>query len=179
MKKAENIRTKIDWLYVSAVFLLGSLLGWVWETLFFAIRMGNFVNRGFLFGPWLPIYGVGCVFIYLLKKLFKNNLFLLFSVSALVCAIIEYGTSWILEKVYHKRWWSYEGLPFNLHGRIYLGGIFAFSYVGCLVAFILFPYYEKLLDKIPRRTLWIANVLIIACICLDFGITLFRMHSGQ
>ena len=72
---------KIKWLNVIAIFFLGAFLGWLWETSFFFFRHEDWKNVGFLHGPWLPIYGVGCALIYLLKIAFGKNVFLLFTVS--------------------------------------------------------------------------------------------------
>ena len=164
---------KIKWLNVIAIFFLGAFLGWLWETSFFFFRHEDWKNVGFLHGPWLPIYGVGCALIYLLKIAFGKNVFLLFTVSAILCAVMEYATSWTLEKIYHRRWWYYGRLPFNLHGRIYLGGILLFALAGCLVAYLVFPFFEKLLDKVPRKALKPIIVLLLVILAVDVAVSTF------
>lgn len=160
------------------VFFLGAFLGWLWEGVFAWARSGEWYDAGFLHGPWLPVYGVGCAVIYLLKKVFGKNVFMLFLCSAVACAVIEYFTGWALEKVYHRRWWNYSRLPWNLHGRIFFGGVLFFGIGGTLVAYLVFPFFEKLLNKLPRALTAISVLLLIGLFVADCAVSIFVTHAA-
>lgn len=101
------------------IFFTMSLTGWLWEVCLHLISDGSFVNRGFLHGPWLPIYGSGSILILtLLHKLRKKPL-LEFLAIILLCGCIEYYISWFLEQMYDgMRWWDYSDYFLNLNGRV-------------------------------------------------------------
>ena len=98
------------------MFFVYAFMGWCAEVAFAGLRYGRFVNRGFLNGPICPIYGFGLVgVIYLLIDL-KDNLFILFLGSVIVTTVIEHITGWVLEKLFHAKWWDYTNNRFNIHG---------------------------------------------------------------
>ena len=100
------------------MFFVYAFMGWCAEVAFAGLRHGRFVNRGFLNGPICPIYGFGLVgVIYLLIDL-KDNLFILFLGSVIVTTVIEYITGWVLEKLFHAKWWDYTNNRFNIHGYV-------------------------------------------------------------
>ncbi|PKK39034.1 hypothetical protein ABB02_01648 [Clostridiaceae bacterium JG1575] len=107
-------------------FFLYSVIGWIYETILVSIEEKKIVNRGFLTGPYCPIYGVGAVVNYALFHSLTNPL-LLFLASAFCACSIEYFTSWLLEKLFHARWWDYTGQFMNLNGRVFLLGFFGFG----------------------------------------------------
>ncbi|MGE5455968.1 MAG: putative ABC transporter permease [Ignavibacteriales bacterium] len=102
------------------LFLAYSIIGWVIETIYTAITKREIVNRGFLIGPYCPIYGVGALVMIVLLKSYHHDLFALFIVSVFVCTVIEYITSYLMEKIFKARWWDYSDLPFNINGRVCL-----------------------------------------------------------
>ena len=101
-------------------FIFYSVIGWITETLIFAIRDKKSVKRGFLFGPLCPIYGTGAVVCYLLLYGRVTNFFALFGIGLLLCDTIEYITSFVMEKAFHAKWWDYSNQKFNIKGRICL-----------------------------------------------------------
>ena len=96
------------------MFFIYSFLGWCTEVAFAAVRHGKFVNRGFLNGPVCPIYGFGVLMVVLLLQQLQDNLLILFIGSVIVTSAIEFLTGWILETVFHAKWWDYSQNKFNL-----------------------------------------------------------------
>lgn len=129
------------------LFFLLSAAGWLWEVLFVALTTGHLVNRGFLRGPWLPVYGSGGVLILLLLRRQRGPALLLS--SALLGGAVEYASSFLLELLFHARWWDYAGWPLNLHGRVCLGSLLAFGAAGWLLVRRLAPALRRLLDSLP------------------------------
>ena len=146
--------------YLFATFLFFSILGWFMEVVISLFKFKKFVDRGFLLGPYCPIYGVGCIcFIYLIGK-FENNLIILFIINTIVGSIIEYLTSFILEKCFNARWWDYSKLPLNINGRICIPFSFGFGFGG-VMAQLINPYIQNVLGSFPTN---IFNPIIIALI---------------
>ncbi len=108
------------------IFIIYSFLGWVWEVVLSLIQRHKFVNRGFLNGPYCPIYGVG-VLLFLFIQTFTTRPVELFFIGAVTACTVEYITSWTMEKLFHARWWDYSDSPMNLNGRICLSGFLVFG----------------------------------------------------
>ena len=132
------------WLFVYSLF------GWCYETIVCSIQAGRLVNRGFLFGPYLPIYGFGALLIILClhKRMHKANLFLF---SMLVTTALEYATSWILEVLFDRRWWDYSNYQIQLNGRICLVASLLFGILGVLLVKYIHPSLKKRTDAIPTN----------------------------
>ena len=106
--------------YYVLLFFLVSFLGWLWEVGIYLVREGRFVNRGILFGPWLPVYGSGALFLYLLLRRWKRRPMFVFLISLTVCSLLEYLAGFFLEKAWGVRWWDYSGMLLNLNGHVCL-----------------------------------------------------------
>ncbi|MGL5174453.1 MAG: putative ABC transporter permease, partial [Olsenella sp.] len=102
------------------LFMMYSFAGWCCESTACSYRQRKFVNRGFLNGPYLPIYGSGSLAAIVLLKDVQNPV-LLFLLGGLLTCTIEYLTSYVMERIYHARWWDYSKRPLNLHGRVWIG----------------------------------------------------------
>lgn len=101
-------------------FLTYAFLGWCAEVAFAAMKSGSFVNRGFLNGPYCPIYGFGALLVILCLTPLQHNLAALFLGSCAITTLLEYLTGAALEKLFHTRWWDYSDMPFNIHGHVCL-----------------------------------------------------------
>ena len=102
----------------------------------------RFINRGFLTGPLLPIYGGGAVLItVIIGRLtsLESGFVMTFALSFVICGLVEYLTSLILEKIFHARWWDYSQKPMNLHGRIWIGNLILFGLAGVAIIHLLNP----------------------------------------
>lgn len=155
-------------LYITKLFLcfiIFSFLGWCLEIAFGCVTTKKFVNRGFLVGPLCPIYGTGCVLLYLLLRQYANDPIILAVMSMLVCSIVEYIASYLMEKIFKARWWDYTEFKFNINGRICLEMAIPFGLLGLLVIYVLFPTTLGILDKLPTLAIYIiAGILALAFI---------------
>ncbi len=138
----------LTWYFVEFIFY--SFLGWVWESIYCTINEKKWADRGFLFGPVCPIYG-GCVIavslIFGLVPLFADPSFPIWAIFIICCigsAIAEFGTSWVLEKRFHARWWDYSDMPLNIQGRICLPVSLLFGAAGVVVVKFLLPWVDGL-----------------------------------
>lgn len=139
-------------------FFTFSFMGWLWEVGLHFVQTGDFVKRGVLYGPWLPIYGSGGVLVLiLLRKVFKNPI-VTFCLTMILSSLMEYSTSWFLEMKNGVRWWDYSGYFMNLNGRICLEGAVVFGIGGCLIVYIVAPGLDMLYKKIKL------NIKIVICI---------------
>ena len=165
-------------------FFIFSFVGWLWEVMLYLFRDGILVNRGTMYGPWLPIYGVGCTLIILLlkfekiRKVFKNP-FLTFNIVMILCSVIEYATSWFIEVTSGVRYWDYTGVFLNLNGRICLECSLFFGLGGCLCLYIIAPFLEKQIQKLDNK-IKIAVCLILTLIFGSDSIySRFHPHMGE
>ena len=120
-------------------FILYSFLGWITETTLVSIKRKQFINMGFLDGPFSPIYGSGALAIILFILPFRHNFFLFFTMSIIIASIIEYIASIFFEKVFNIIWWDYSDKPFNLHSRICLEYSFYWGILSSLVLIFIHP----------------------------------------
>lgn len=155
------------------IFFIISFCGWCWEVFYNFIRTFQFANRGTLWGPVLPIYGTGAVLALVLLKKFRKVPWLSFLLSIAVCLTIEYFTGYILEVTKGVRYWNYDNMPFNLHGRICLFGGLLFG-TGCLFAiYFVGPSLYPVLHKIPYKTRWILTGIFTCLILTDLIVSRF------
>ena len=156
-------------LFVS--FIIYSVLGWLMEVICKLIDSKKFVNRGFMIGPLCPIYGVGSISLILLLDNYKNNPLILFLMAILICSVIEYSISYIMEKIFNARWWDYSNKKININGRICLDTMIPFGILGVLVVYFINPFINKLLLKIPINILNILFYSLLIIFVIDFIIS--------
>lgn len=140
------------------LFLIYAVMGWCMEVILGIINNKKFVNRGFLIGPYCPIYGVGVVSVSLLLSKISDNIVLLFLLATLICGTLEYLTSYLMEKIFKARWWDYTRRKFNINGRICLETLIPFGIISVLVICFVNPWLLNLLHQIPNNVL---NILVI------------------
>lgn len=148
-------------------FMFYSFIGWCMEVLLVLIQDKKFVNRGFLIGPYCPIYGYGVLLIILLLKDFMFNPIALFLLSMILCMILEYLTSYVMEKIFKARWWDYSDKKFNLNGRICLETSIPFGLGGTLIMYVINPFVVKVVGKLPLNLLLIISTLLIVIYIID------------
>ena len=134
-------------------FALYSLLGWACESTYCSIPAKRFINRGFLNGPFCPVYGVGALLVIFLLRPFTQNLLVLFVFGVLVTSVLEYITGFLLEKLFHTTWWDYSIRRFNIKGRVCLRNSLLFGVLSVLLLHFINPFVEKLEAWIPERAL--------------------------
>ena len=161
-------------------FLFYSIVGWAFEVTLYLIRDKKFVNRGFLNGPYCPVYGSGGIMIWLLFGNMQNPLGIFLS-SAVAACTLEYLTSYIMEKLFHARWWDYSEMKFNLNGRICLLGAVTFGTFAILLVYLIHPAVSGMLEQLPDLAIYItAGVLgvlfVVDCIVTVSALLNFHQH---
>lgn len=132
------------------MFFIYAFLGWCVEVCYAALNTGKFVNRGFLNGPLCPIYGFGAVLVLHLLQPLNESLLLLFAGSVLLTSALEWLTGFVLEKLFHQRWWDYSRQPFNLGGYICLKFSLAWGVACLFVVRLIHPSILLFIHLIPR-----------------------------
>ncbi len=131
------------------LFFTYSILGWVMEVILSIIQRKKLINRGFLIGPYCPIYGTGVILITILLAKYKDDRIITFVMSMLICGILEYFTSYFMEKIFHARWWDYSNKKMNINGRICLETLIPFGILGYSIVYFTNPLLLKLQENIP------------------------------
>lgn len=143
------------------------------------ILHGHFFNRGFFYGPWLPVYGTGAVFIFLFLHKKRNRPVFCFCSSALIGAVTELFTGWLLHTVFHTRYWDYTNQLLNVNGYICLYSVLGFALAGmlftCYGAPFLLRFWNRLTLKVRYRIL---SVLLLTFM-IDVAVSLLVPNSGK
>ncbi|ACD22631.1 putative ABC transporter permease [Clostridium cagae] len=153
-------------------FMIYSFLGWCVEVIYAYKNNNYFINRGFLYGPFCPIYGFGIVFMLVSLHKFIDNLLLLFIFATLLTSLIEYLTGFILERVFKSKWWDYTDDAFNLHGRICLGFSLLWGAASVIVIKVIHPMIKYLIDKLPTTIETYVFYIIVIYFLIDFVLTI-------
>lgn len=150
------------------LFFIYSFLGWSIEVFREFQDKNHFVNRGFLIGPICPIYGVGGVLMLLTLSKYKDSPIVLFCMSIIIFSILEYFTSYIMEKLFKARWWDYTDRKYNLNGRICAETMIPFGLLGMFVIYILNPLLIKLLSYVPSNIIMIVAIILVLIFVIDY-----------
>lgn len=135
--------------YEILLFFACAFLGWVMEVSCKAVQFRRFINRGFLIGPYCPIYGCGAVLIGRILSRFAQEPVAVFVLAMVVCGVLEYLTSYAMEKLFHARWWDYSQKRFNLNGRVCANTLIPFGLMGLLLVYRVQPFFFGLFDCLP------------------------------
>lgn len=152
-------------------FLIYSFLGWILEVCYAALNTKQFINRGFLNGPYCPIYGVGVITIMYFVYPLKQNLLILFLASIIFTSLIELLTGFILEKTFHYRWWDYSNVPFNLGGYICLKFSIIWGLACVFVTEIIHPVVNDLIIWFPKTMGEVISGIFLLLMVIDFVVT--------
>ena len=155
-------------------FFVYAFLGWCAEVGYAATKTGKFVNRGFLNGPWCPVYGFGVVIVLGCLEPLSGNLPLLFLGSVALTSALEWLTGFALEKLFHQRWWDYSDEPFNLTGYICLRFSLMWGFACLFVVKLLHPTVVLAVDLLPRPLGWV----LLAGLCAALGVDLAATVSA-
>lgn len=158
-------------------FFIYSFIGWCLEVVFCSVNTGQFVNRGFLNGLYCPIYGFGAVAMVLLLAPFTGNMFTLFVFAVLITSLLELVTGFVLEKLFHTKWWDYSEQPFNIGGYICLKFSLAWGLAGVFLMRLLHPEIAFLVSKIPTTVGWVFLAVMYAVILTDILATVLTMKN--
>ena len=156
-------------------FVLFAIAGYICEVIFAAIVLGKFVNRGFLNGPWCPIYGFGVVIVAICLKPLSESLLVLFIGSVLLTSVLEYFTGYILEKVFDQKWWDYSDDKFNLGGYICLKFSLLWGVACTAVVKLVLPAVDAVIRVVPHFVGLIVTGVIVALMLIDLSATVITI----
>lgn len=158
----------INCLHAYFYFMVYSFGGWVVQGLYVGAKDFKFVNTGFFHGPYVPIFGFGCLFIIYIVDRLSMNPFWVFVNTFWLTSVLEYVTSWYLQKKYHRLWWDYSKHKFNIHGRVCLLNSTLYGVAGLVVTYIFQPWMEDLVAHIPLHAMEGIMVLFTIVFGTDF-----------
>lgn len=169
-----NSSKKEKLIYWILIFLIGSLIGWIYEEIFYYVTENTISNRGFFYGPYLPVYGWGSVILMLTLKKLKKYPILVFILSMLITGIVEYVTGYVMYALYERIWWDYTGLFLNISGYVCFRSVFTFAIGTIGLIYLIEPYLSKLIAKYSRHA-EIISYLFLTIFIIDNIITfIFR-----
>jgi len=163
-------------------FFMYCFIGWLYEVfLEFFIYNHGFVNRGFLYGPYLPVYGFGAVIlIFLLQNIaYKKRYVKKINISPIITfvliffitTIIEYFTGFMLKTILNIRLWDYSNYPLNIDGIICFSASLRFAIGGTIFVYLLQPNFVKLINKIPRKIQNSLIIILLTILLVDLFVT--------
>lgn len=158
-------------LYYFLLFIIYSILGWCIEVTFCSIPRRKLTSRGFLIGPYCPIYGSAAIIMILSLKRYINDPIVIFIMGALIASILEYITSYAMEKLFNARWWDYSEKKFNIEGRICLQNSFLFGLLCLVLMYFVHPYIIKLVELIPEPYFLVISASAATTFIIDIIVT--------
>lgn len=156
-------------------FILYSIIGWCIEMIYCRICQGKWVDRGFLFGPYCPIYGFGAIILILSLKPFDNNPLILFILSLILTTVLEYITSYVMEKLFNAKWWDYSHLPLNINGRVCLLNSLEFAILSLFLIYIIHPKVIDLINMLPIKYLTLISASFVIVLSIDITATVLSL----
>lgn len=149
------------------IFLMYSIVGWGIEVILSLVREKKFVDRGFLLGPYCPIYGYGMLLIVFLLKDYTDNVLVLFILSMVICLLLEYMVSYFMELLFKARWWDYSNKKYNINGRICLEYGFLFGIGGTLIMYVVHPFIMGIISNFSRIGILIIGITLLVLFVID------------
>ncbi len=174
-----EMRKRYSTLSIIIMFIVISHGAWLWEGLVTMTEFGKFVNRGFLHGFWLPLYGTGSVLLLYIFGKSQSSFWRVFLGSAAICTGLEYTIAVLLENMFHKRYWDYGSVSLNLNGRICFPVMIAFGFAGYFLIRIFAPYMDRQIQKISLSKQKKICIIFGSIMILDFAVSLFFPNSGM
>lgn len=155
---------------IAIYFFFYSALGWLVESIYCSLAAGKIINRGFLTGPICPIYGTGAVVMTLVLAPLKEYPILVFIVGLIVCDIVEFATSYIMEKLFHARWWDYSNKWLNIQGRICFRHSMYWGIASVLFIYFVHPNIgENIFSDMPAKYIYIILAVILVIFAFDLA----------
>lgn len=157
----------MELLYAYTYFIVYAFLGWVCEDIYCGIGKRKFINRGFLYGPYCPIYGFGALLVIYPLLMVSKHPIVVFIFGMVLTSILEYITSFVMEKLFATRWWDYSTYPFNINGRICLQNSLLFGLMALVVVYGLHPIVSRFVERIPLGFLVIFLIMFTIFFVID------------
>lgn len=159
--------TVTQWLLL---FFTYCFLGWCWESGYVSVKQREWVNRGFLYGPWLPIYGSGAIIVLFLTLPVRNQLPLVYLIGMVGASLLEYFTGAVMEKLFHMRYWDYSDQPLNINGHICLFVSLVWGVFSVALIEFLHPPIERLVLAVPVQL----GELLAVCLAVLFTVDVVK-----
>lgn len=163
-------------LYV-LIFFTYSFAGWFMESVGGIFNVKKFINRGFLIGPYCPVYGIGVVIVTVLLQSYKSDIIALFIFSTLICGTLEYTTSYLMEKLFNARWWDYHNRRFNINGRICLETLIPFGIFATIIISYINPFLFNIYGNLSDISLNIITGILTFIFIIDLIISFVIISS--
>lgn len=160
--------TWTQWLFI---FYFYCLFGWCFESTYVSLKSKQFVNRGFMRGPFLPLYGSGAVMMLVVSSPFQDHLFLTYVSGCIGATILEYVTGVGMEALFHIRYWDYSDQPFNYQGHICLSSTIAWGFLTILMTHVVHRPIEQWVLSIPENILSVVTMVITLILVVDFTLS--------
>lgn len=164
--------------FIVMIFIF-SILGWIMEVTLKYIQYHRFINRGFLIGPYCPIYGFGVAGVTILVGGFigrHGTDIETFWAGFVICGFLEYMTSFYMEKMFHARWWDYSQKPMNLNGRIWIGNLILFGIASVLIVKFIDPHYFNFIRTVSPVLMAVISWIIIIVMVSDYTVSHMLMN---
>jgi len=162
------------------LFYIYSIIGWIIETIYVSIKQKKLANRGFLIGPYCPIYGLSSVLMIILLSKYKEDFLVLFIMGMFIPSLLEYITSFVLEKIFRVRWWDYSNKMFNIDGRVCLSNSFIFGLLCIFLILYLNPFINNIKNSIPNDIFNVITIILMITFIIDsiFSlVTIFKVKT--
>lgn len=172
-------------MYFFLIFFVYSIIGYIIEVTSCIIISKKFtISRGYLLGPYIPVFGIGALLMVTLLDKYKNDIIVLFILSAFLCSAVEYFVSLLMEMIFKLRWWDYSKDKFNINGRICLRNAFLFGIGGVAIVKYFNPVFTSFLSSFSEMTIiivgWIfASIIIIDTIVSTFIISKLHINTKK
>lgn len=158
----------MNFLFYFLLFFIYSVIGWFVEVTYVYIGTKKFINRGFLIGPYVPIYGYSALIMAIYLTQYKDNPLTVFLLAIFICTFIEYMISFNMEKLFNARWWDYSNSKFNINGRVCLKNGLGFGFLSLLLIYLINPWLVNLLGKLNPKLLIIISIICLVIFVFDF-----------
>lgn len=176
MRSVSVLLRKINTLIL--YFVIYSAIGWCIETVYMSFSRGFFVKRGFLIGPFCPIYGFGAILLIIFLKPIRHNIFLLFIGAVVLTSALEYMTGFFIEVLFHQNsWWDYYGEPFNISGRICLKTSIYWGLFSLIMMYLLHPLISYSTRRIPHNYSVLLSYIFVVFFVFDFVIVASSLNG--
>ena len=163
-----------DFMYLFLIFFVYSVIGYIIEVTSCIIINRKFtVSRGYLLGPYIPVFGFGALIMITLLDKYRNDIFVLFILSGFLCSAVEYFASLLMEKIFKLRWWDYSHDKFNINGRICLKNAFLFGFGGVIIIRYFHPFLNNFLLSLSNNTIIIVGWILGSIIIIDTIVSTF------
>ncbi|MDE6662169.1 MAG: hypothetical protein K2K46_02385 [Lachnospiraceae bacterium] len=157
-----------QWLFF---FYAYCFLGWCVESMNVYIRSGKFVNRGFIRGPFLPLYGSGAIIMFVVSRPFQDNILLTYVAGCIGPTVLEYVTGVVMEALFNVRYWDYSGQKFNFQGQICLRTTLSWGVLTIFMTRVVHRQVERFVLKMPHNILGYMTFILTVYIAADFALS--------